>query len=150
VQKELERIRKAHQGVLRAADVVATARDPAHPLHSRFTWDDAEAGEQYRLWQARELIRVTVMLHPASNANTRVYVSLGSDRKKAGGGYRQIDNVLRSNQLRAQLLAQAEADMLRFEAKYKALTELADVLDAMRAARRGKTHAPRQCAAAQA
>src|SRR6185312_2039420 len=44
-------------GRLIPSDVVSAARDPESPLHSHFTWDDAEAAEQYRLDQARTLIR---------------------------------------------------------------------------------------------
>jgi len=45
------------RGKLTAPLVVAEARDPEHPLHSRFEWDDSVAGERYREVQARELIR---------------------------------------------------------------------------------------------
>lgn len=37
--------------------VLNEARDPAHPLHSRFEWTDAVAAEKYRREQARALIR---------------------------------------------------------------------------------------------
>lgn len=37
--------------------VVNDAKDPDSPLHSYFTWDDAEAASQHRLEQARQLIR---------------------------------------------------------------------------------------------
>jgi hypothetical protein len=44
-------------GTLTPQAVVDVARDPAHPLHSRFEWDDSVAGEGYRRQQAQELIR---------------------------------------------------------------------------------------------
>lgn len=37
--------------------VVDAARDADHPWHSRFVWDNAVAGDLYRLVQARVLIR---------------------------------------------------------------------------------------------
>jgi hypothetical protein len=42
---------------LRASCVVDAARSPSSPLHSKFEWDDAVAGEKPRLYQARTLIR---------------------------------------------------------------------------------------------
>jgi hypothetical protein len=61
---ELETIRRNAGGVLRPEDVVSFAADPDTELHSRFEWDDTEAAQQYRLWQARQLIRVTVTVLP--------------------------------------------------------------------------------------
>jgi hypothetical protein len=47
----------ARQGRVTPYDIVDAARDPDSPLHSAFTWDDAEAAHQHRLDQARYLIR---------------------------------------------------------------------------------------------
>jgi hypothetical protein len=133
--QELEQVRAANGGVLRPADVVEFAMNPETVLHGRFEWDDTKAAEQYRLWQARELIRVVVQTHPAKDAPTRVYVSLADDRGNDGGGYRTLDEVLRSKAMREALLAQAQGDMMRFEAKYHVLRELASVVAAMRSLR---------------
>jgi len=138
--QELEHIRLTHGGVLRAIDVVTFARDPKTALHSRFEWDDTKAAEQHRLWQARELIRVVVHTRPIDDKATRVYVSLNEDRSTDGGGYRTLDDVMRSDAMRQSLLNQAHADMVRFEAKYRQLTELASVIGAMRSVR--EVHAP--------
>jgi hypothetical protein len=52
---ELEAIRTKH-GKLTPTLVLDEARDPSHPLHDRFEWDDEVAGEAWRLEQARVLI----------------------------------------------------------------------------------------------
>lgn len=54
-----ERLGRLEQenGNLREQDVVDDARDPASPLHDFFEWDDDVAAQQYRLSQARLLIR---------------------------------------------------------------------------------------------
>lgn len=54
VVTELDKL--ATTGPVTASRVVAVASDPAHPLHSRFEWDDEKAGHEYRLIQARRLI----------------------------------------------------------------------------------------------
>lgn len=138
--QELEHIRQSHGGILRATDVVAFARNPDTALYRRFEWDDTKAAEQYRLWQARELIRVVVQTSPADSTPTRIYVSLTDDRRNDGGGYRTLDDVMRSKAMREALLKQAHADMVRFETKYQHLSELAAVIDAMRCTR--NEHAP--------
>lgn len=45
------------QGKLTPELVVEVARDPGHPLHHRFEWNNSLAGEAYRRQQASELIR---------------------------------------------------------------------------------------------
>ena len=45
------------KGKLTASQVLEVARSPDSPLHPCFEWDDSIAAEQWRLEQARELIR---------------------------------------------------------------------------------------------
>ena len=136
VRQELELIRKQAGGVLRPMDVVDFAADPQTALHEKFTWDDDEAAQQYRLWQARVLIRVCVTVFSDDVEPMRAYVSLMEDRQEEGGGYRTLITVLRNPKQRANLIAQAKKDMDRFEKKYRLLVELADVITAMRKAKR--------------
>lgn len=57
VESRLEKLSRLNGGRLTPQAVVDDARDPASPLHERFEWDDSTAAHQYRLSQARELIR---------------------------------------------------------------------------------------------
>lgn len=56
VGEELERIR-ARDGKLETATVVDEARPEGAPLHPVFEWNDSVAADEYRLWQARALVR---------------------------------------------------------------------------------------------
>ncbi len=58
IASELERIPKNSDGYLRTEDVVGQAQDKANPLHNYFQWDNTRAGHEYRLQQARQLIRI--------------------------------------------------------------------------------------------
>ena len=82
VREELERIYNT-DGVLTPAAVVDDARPEDAPLHSRFEWDDSVAGEQYRMVQARQLIRsvrVTVQPQPeASPVQVRVFHNVADE-----------------------------------------------------------------------
>ncbi len=127
---ELSRIAREHGGKLLPLDVVESARPKDSPLHSKFTWDDTKAAQEHRLWQARQLISVTV-IHLPNAKPTQMFVSLSPDRTKKSGGYRHIVDVLNDEQMTAQLLQDALDDMRRFTAKYRRLEKLAKVVEAM-------------------
>ncbi len=128
----LKGLSKKHGGLLMPEVVVNAARPPSSPLHSYFTWDDSEAAEKHRLWEARQLLRVTVeyIKHGGKERSYKVFCSLTSDRQE--GGYRVTAQVLSNAQLRAQMLEDARDEMRTFQQKYHALTELAEVFKAMR------------------
>lgn len=136
VIEELERIAKQNDGILQPEIVVEEARRPSSPLHSKFTWDDTEAAHQYRIYQARNLIRVVVQMIPnTADSHERVWVSLKKDRENEGGGYRTLVSVLSDNDLREQLLQQAFEDMEYFQEKYSKLQELTEIFSAMNTVR---------------
>lgn len=136
VAQELLKIAK--NGKLRPVDVVTASKPVAAPLHDKFEWNNAKAGHEYRLWQARQLITVNIEYLPSSDDSYQVFVSLSSDRKEQGGGYRPLTTVLADKDMRAQLLADACAEMERFQQKYAMLKELAGVFDAMKQFKRKK------------
>lgn len=127
IQKELDTIRRRHGGLLRPRDVVAFARDPHTALHGRFEWDDSKAAQDYRLWQAREIIQVFVTVVKSGSPAIRTFVSLRTDRSVEGGGYRATVDVMSDRQMRKQLLSEALDEAERWQAKYAALRELAPV-----------------------
>jgi len=134
IRAELERLALAHGGELRPEAVVDAARVETSPLHQSFDWDDTEAAQRWRVHQARQLIRAVVTYDPTGQERgdpCRVFVSLTSDRTKNGRGYRLTTDVLSDAEQRAQLLADAIAEMKTFREKYRRLRELADVFAAM-------------------
>lgn len=129
----LEQICLKAGGVLRAEDVVRLAANPKHPLHDKFEWNNGKAASQYRLWQARELIRVSVTMLAESKTAIRAFVSLKDDRAKVGGGYRAIHDVLSDAEMRDRLMGEALDELEDFKQKYKTLKELAPVFAATNA-----------------
>jgi hypothetical protein len=123
-KEELIAIARKNDGVLRPIDVVEYARDKNTALHSSFEWDDNKAAEEYRLWQAREIIRVTVTMLPNVESPVKVFVSLNEDRKENGGGYRFLADVMTNTAQRNLFLKEAFAEFKRWELKYKTLKEL--------------------------
>lgn len=57
VSAELMRLSALTGRHVSAEQYVEEARDPASPLHDTLEWDDAKAGEQWRINQARAVIR---------------------------------------------------------------------------------------------
>jgi len=146
--KELETIRRANDWILRPVDVVERAADPDSPLHGCFEWDDTKAGQEYRLQQARHLIRVTVCLLPYHKGRTiKAYVSMQADRHIPGGGYRSLVDVMTNEESRAALLEQALAELGTWKRKYHDIKELEPVFEAMGKVRRQALESPDEEAA---
>ena len=136
VVSALRSIAAKNDGLLKPEDVVEAARPANSPLHTRFTWDDSDAAHQYRLEQARKLIRTTIQYIEVDGKDSsfRVFCSLTPDRENQGGGYRETIAVLSNRQWRNQLLNDAHAEMERFEQKYARLKELSGVIKEIRKA----------------
>ena len=132
VSAELEMLVEQGDGILKAEAVVEYARDPKTALHSHFEWDDTEAAREYRLVQARHIIRVVLRAHSIQPPIvTRIFVSLNEDRALPGGGYRTMIDVMSAEESRRKLLAQALAELETWQKKYQTLTELAAIFAAI-------------------
>jgi hypothetical protein len=131
VAKMLRSIASANDGMITPQSVVEAARPASSPIHECFQWDNTKAAHEYRLFQARQLIRVTVEVIPSMGDKTpmRVYVSIGDDRGE--GGYRRIVDVMNTPELRDKLLSEAKRDMQVFRTKYAKLVELSKVFGEM-------------------
>jgi hypothetical protein len=134
INEELEQIRRANGGLLRPEEVVKFARNKRTALHQEFEWDDAKASAEYRLEQARKVIRVAVELLPSPHSDQdpiRAYVSVVSDRVQPGGGYRAIGDVMTDDDLRTELVNEALGEVKRWRRKYERLRELVPIFRAI-------------------
>ena len=130
VKTELESIAKKHRGILNPKHVVEFAKNPKTALHKKFTWDDTKAAREYRLWQAREIIRVSVTVLDGDDKCVRAFISLNNDRN-ANGGYRSIRDVLSSEELRLMMLNEILDEYKRIESKYNRYSELEPIYKAV-------------------
>ncbi len=129
--EELELIRKKNKGLIRPEDVVEYAKDENTDLHSRFDWNDDIASVKWRLHQARNIIRMVVIVEENTKESYRMYVSLNDDRDSETGGYREIYSVLSDKELRNQMIVEAKQELDIFRNKYSALEELKTVFEAI-------------------
>ena len=126
---ELLYLAQKNDGVLNPRDVVAFASNPQTHLHSKFTWDDTKAAEEYRLWQARRIIKLELEIVRNGDdevGETNLFVSL-SDERGGSGGYRLVTQVLTDADRRQKLLSDAIQELSRIRAKYQSIKELTDV-----------------------
>src|SRR5271157_3214015 len=105
------------------------ARNPSHPAHKHLEWDNEQCVEKWRDAQCRSIFRTVWTVEPASDKETRAFVSLRSDRP---GGYRTISSVLSSSELTDRFLAQALEDLEAIERKYRSLKEIVELVAAAR------------------
>lgn len=115
---------KREDGLILPKDVVEAARSPKSPLHASFTWDNTKAAAEYRLWQARTLLRICVVMLPQNTQVTKAFVSLSSEV-----GYRSIEQVLSVKIQRETMLDDAMDELERVRAKYNHLKELVGVFE---------------------
>lgn len=92
-------------GILTVDMVLEAAKAEVSPLHKHFEWSDSKAALEYRRWQARALIaRCRIVVESRGDVEVRAFVSLPSDRKQEGGGYRLRLDVLDDSDQKTELL----------------------------------------------
>lgn len=124
LRDELLAVRASH-GKLTPQLVVDTARDPAHPLHSRFEWDDAVAGEAWRRQQAHDLIRKAKVVYREADESTpeksvRAFVAI---RAEDGHVFDPVEDVAQDPFRRRLVLADMEREWKALLARYKEFEE---------------------------
>ena len=130
LKSQLEAIRENY-GKLTPQAVVDEARNPEHPLHARFEWDDAVAGEAYRRQQAGELIRsVRITLREADESSPeqsiRAYHSLPNATEHV---YEPVEDIAENPFKRQLMLNTMQRD---WKALYRRYQEFEEFLDMVR------------------
>ena len=133
---ELEKIKGNNGGVLTAGIVVQKAKAKRSPIHDAFEWSDEVAGHEYRLEQARRMMRSIEVVYAEAPqvAPQRHYVAVSEPPKMDAPErkvYRTTEEVLQDPVARDELLGQAIRDALTYRKKYHALSELAGVFVAL-------------------
>lgn len=126
----LEVISAKAGGHLTPDAVVDAAKDRKSILHRHFEWNDEKAAHAYRLDQARSVIRAIHMDgQETENGMARAFMSI---REKSGTTYRNLNDVLNSQDLQQRVLAQAERDLLAWETRYKSIEDVCSLVKAAR------------------
>lgn len=134
VLKALKSIEARNGGTLTPYDVVDEARDPGSPIHRLFLWDDAEAGERYRLAQARIIINSVRVefLGEQREAYLNVRTKVENVTSRA---YVPIEKVMSDTEMHQQVLNDAVNEIEYWQRKYEQLSELKEVINSEKLAR---------------
>lgn len=129
LRDQLQAIRDEH-GSLTPALVVDVARDPKHPLHSRFEWDDSIAAEKWRHEQAGQLLRVTFRPDPEKPTDLRAFTAIKGEDSPTSE-YVPTTEALENPFTRELVLRQMKRDAATFQRRYKHMAEYAAVVASM-------------------
>ena len=124
---ELAALAERHDGGLDAVQVVDAARDPASALHRYFEWDDSAAAAEYRLDQARAVIRsikVTVVTKPGPNPERTVtrafhHVRISAPDEEPIKRYMPLQTVTSRQNLLDQVIANAARELAGWRERYR-------------------------------
>lgn len=114
------------RGKLTPALVVDEARDPSHPLHPRFEWDDSIAGEAYRRQQAQELIRSVRVQYKGtkgSDGETPTVRAFHAIRSETGYRYEPVERVTQDPFQAKLVLADMEREWRQLKRRYEQFEE---------------------------
>lgn len=127
-KEELEKLEQKYNGMLNPKDVVREASNLKSPLHNWFDWNDDEAGEKWRLHQARILInhiKVTIIFN-GTEKQYKKYLNVrvnGEDSRM----YVSAENVSRNPNMREQILQKALMEAEYWRRTYEDYKELEDI-----------------------
>jgi hypothetical protein len=126
IAARLEKIATLNGGRITPDAVLKDAKSPASPLHDQFEWDDSAAGKQWRLMQARDLIR-SVRVEVTTESRVVSTVRYVRD-PTAGGeeqGYVEVAKLRDSRELAREALT---AELKSAQALFERAHSLAEAL----------------------
>ena len=118
------------RGTLTPPLVVDAARDPQHPLHSRFDWDDTTAAEKWRCEQASLLIRSVKIAYTrpdGQSAEVRAFVPI-RDSSHGPADFRPAEEAMADPFTSKLVLRAFERDVQQLKSRYSHLREFATVI----------------------
>ena len=120
----LEAVREKSGGVLTAESVVQEAAKKRSPLRRYFEWNDGAAAREYRLYQARNLIRaVEVVVEERADLEVNAFLHFAS-----AGGYVRASDAVQDDALRGELERRGKAELAGLRRKYGHLKIFAGIM----------------------
>jgi hypothetical protein len=128
--EQITAIRDANGGVLKPEFVLDAARDPEHPLHSRFEWDDSVAAEKFRLDQAHTLIQKAKVAYqvPGDDGPPRLTRAFVAVRAAEGHVYDPVEEVAQDPLRRKVALADMEREWRVLRRRWEEYAEFFDLV----------------------
>lgn len=118
-------------GRLTPAELVEASRPEDAPLHGEFEWNIEKAAQNWNESQARYIIRSIVVQPKPDDKKSQPVRSFVHVPGEKSNTYEHISTVYGDEAKTARLLTEAFREMRSFIRKYRNLTELVPVIDAM-------------------
>lgn len=120
--------------------IVEKGKDESTELHKCFEWDDTEAAKQYRIVQARDIVRHLYIVRvepeetdeeplPAEIPVVKAYKFRYFSHLNSEPGYSQTIHIVKDEDRYKELLEQAKRELKTFRQKYACLKELANIIE---------------------
>ena len=104
-------------------EIVDRAKDETSELHKCFTWDDTEAANKYRLYEARQITHHLIIERVDDVAGEKPQIRFFV-KPENSQGYQPITKVWKDKDKHEALLQKALAELTAFKTKYSSLCEL--------------------------
>lgn len=134
LRDQLQSIYDEH-GKLTPQLVLDEARRPEHPLHDRFDWNDATAGEAWRHEQAHRLIRSVRVVYKPATATDRAkdmrafHAVRGEGSENGGYVYEPAEEIVRDEFKTKLLLQQMEREWTTLRRRYEEFQEFWELVN---------------------
>lgn len=99
---------------------------PESELYKCFTWDDGKAANEWRKYEARQVMRLLVFEDNETKEPTKIRVL-----QKVTESYKPVKLIVRNEDEYKALLERALMELNAFKERYKNIVELETVLDAI-------------------
>jgi hypothetical protein len=119
----------AQNGPVTPHAVVEDATPEDSPLHPLFEWDNEEAANNYRVIQARQVIRSVAVVYATpkeKETKIRAFVSVSPD---AGRSYMSSARVMSDQELRKQVFDGIVKELHRLKEKMRQFQEFSGVIN---------------------
>lgn len=134
IGEELELI-KQNNGQLTPEAIVRQAKAKKSRLHGFFDWDDKTAAGQYRISQARYLLRSIEVHYVAEKSEPKsikaFYSVTNKTDKKEERIYVSLGDMVKNKDYRQQVIERARREMVNWANRYRQYQELSPVVAAI-------------------
>lgn len=117
-----QRVQK-RDGYILPKVIVDESRPIDAPLHNYFNWDDEDAAEKHRIWQARQLIKQVTIVFEKTPVLAYHSIVLNINNVPTKGYLSTID-ILGDKDLRHQVIVTALRELSYWQEQYRIYTEL--------------------------
>ena len=131
IGEELDLIQKVDKKIV-PERVVEVAQNETSRLHKYFNWDDEDAAHQYRLEQARHLIRsitVEYIVEKENKETIRAFYNVADEENKHA--YVSLESVMSNADYRQQVIEKALREAEGWANRYRQYEELEEIVRAI-------------------